>query len=68
MIFSSYGGMNSCGLRQADQLGRLIDALVEPAKLESGTVEPKLEPFVIAAFLQDVALLSVDGAVCPRRH
>ena len=43
-------------LRQTDQLGRLIEALFELAKLESGTVAPKLEPFVIAELLQDVAL------------
>lgn len=43
-------------LRQADQLGRLIDALFELAKLESGTVTPRLEPFVVAELLQDVAL------------
>jgi two-component system OmpR family sensor kinase len=43
-------------LRQTDQLGRLIDALFELAKLESGTVTPKLEPFVVAELLQDVAL------------
>ena len=46
----------SVALRQADQLGRLIDALFELAMLESGTVAPKLEPFVIAELLQDVAL------------
>ena len=63
MMLSSYGGINSCGLRQTHQLGRLIDAQFEPAKLESGTVAPKLEPFVIAEFLQDVALLSMDGAL-----
>jgi len=43
-------------LSQADQLGRLIDALFELAKLESGTVTPRLEPFVVAELLQDVAL------------
>src|SRR6267142_3682379 len=43
-------------LRQTDQLGRLIDALFELAKLESGTVTPRLEPFVVAELLQDVAL------------
>jgi two-component system OmpR family sensor kinase len=43
-------------LRQTDQLGRLIDALFELAKLESGTVTPHLEPFVVAELLQDVAL------------
>src|SRR5260370_39564875 len=46
----------SVALRQTDQLGRLIDALFELAKLESGTVTPKLEPFVVAELLQDVAL------------
>ena len=43
-------------LRQTDQLGRLIDALFELAKLESGAIAPKCEPFVIAELLQDVAL------------
>jgi two-component system OmpR family sensor kinase len=43
-------------LRQTDQLGRLIEALFDLAKLESGTVTPKLEPFVVAELLQDVAL------------
>jgi signal transduction histidine kinase len=43
-------------LRQADQLGRLIDALFELARLESGAVEPHLEVFPIAELLQDVAL------------
>jgi signal transduction histidine kinase len=42
-------------LRQADQLGRLIDALFELAKLESGTVAPRLEEFAIAELLQDIA-------------
>jgi two-component system, OmpR family, sensor kinase len=46
----------SVALQQTDQLGRLIDALFELAKLESGTVTPKLEPFVVAELLQDVAL------------
>jgi two-component system OmpR family sensor kinase len=46
----------SVALRQTDQLGRLIDALFDLAKLESGTVTPKLEPFVVAELLQDVAL------------
>lgn len=43
-------------LSHADQLGRLIDALFELAKLESGTITPRLEPFVVAELLQDVAL------------
>jgi two-component system, OmpR family, sensor kinase len=42
-------------LRQADHLGRLIDALFELAKLESGTVAPRLEEFAIAELLQDIA-------------
>jgi two-component system, OmpR family, sensor kinase len=46
----------SVALSQADQLGRLIDALFELAKLESGTIAPRLEPFVVAELLQDVAL------------
>jgi len=41
-------------LRQADQLGRLVDALFELARLESGTVAPKVESFSIAELLQDV--------------
>lgn len=43
-------------LRQADQLGRLIDALFELARLESGSVIPAFEPLAIAELLQDVAL------------
>jgi signal transduction histidine kinase len=43
-------------LRQADQLGRLIDALFELARLESGTIVPAIEPIPIAEVLQDVAL------------
>ena len=43
-------------LRQADQLGRLIDALFELARLESGTVVPKMEPVSIAELLQDLAM------------
>jgi signal transduction histidine kinase len=43
-------------LRQADQLGRLIDALFELARLEAGIVVPTLEPVAIAELLQDVAL------------
>ena len=43
-------------LRQADQLGRLIDALFELARLESGTIVPAIEPISIAELLQDVAL------------
>lgn len=43
-------------LRQADQLGRLIDALFELARLESGTVVPSIEAVSIAELLQDVAL------------
>jgi two-component system OmpR family sensor kinase len=43
-------------LRQADQLGRLVDALFELARLESGTVAPKLEAFAIAELLQDIVL------------
>ena len=42
-------------LRQADLLGRMIDALFELAKLESGTVVPKQESFAVAEWLQDVA-------------
>ena len=49
-------GHLTVALRQTDQLGRLIDALFELAKLESGTTAPKFEPFVIAEHLQDVAL------------
>lgn len=43
-------------LRQADQLGRLVDALFELARLESGTVAPQLEAFSIAELLQDIAI------------
>ena len=43
-------------LRQADQLGRLVDALFELARLESGTVVPALERVAIAELLQDIAL------------
>ena len=43
-------------LRQADQLGRLIDALFELARLESGMVVPAIEAVSIAELLQDVAL------------
>jgi signal transduction histidine kinase len=43
-------------LRQADQLGRLIDALFELARLEAGIVVPQLESVNIAELLQDVAL------------
>lgn len=42
-------------LQQTDQLGRMIDALFELAKLESGTVVAKQEPFAVAEWLQDVA-------------
>ena len=42
-------------LGQADQLGRMIDALFELAKLESGSVVAKQEPFAVAEWLQDVA-------------
>jgi signal transduction histidine kinase len=42
-------------LRQADQLGKLIDALFELARLESGTVVPVIEAVSIAELLQDVA-------------
>jgi signal transduction histidine kinase len=43
-------------LRQANQLGRLIDALFELARLESGSIVPKIEPVSIAELLQDVAM------------
>jgi two-component system OmpR family sensor kinase len=43
-------------LRQANQVGRLIDALFELARLESGTVVPKIEHVSIAELLQDVAM------------
>jgi signal transduction histidine kinase len=43
-------------LRQANQLGRLIDALFELARLESGTVVAKMEPVAIAELLQDIAM------------
>ena len=43
-------------LRQANQLGRLIDALFELARLESGTIVAKIEPVAIAELLQDIAM------------
>ena len=43
-------------LRQADQLGRLVDALFELARLESGAVVPTLEPVCIGEFLQDISV------------
>jgi signal transduction histidine kinase len=43
-------------LRQADQLGRLIESLFELARLEAGIVVPHLESVNIAELLQDVAL------------
>jgi signal transduction histidine kinase len=43
-------------LRQADQLGRLIDSLFELARLEAGCIVPQLESVNIAELLQDVAL------------
>jgi signal transduction histidine kinase len=43
-------------LRQAEQLGRLIEALFELARLESGTVAIKIEPVSIAELLQDVGM------------
>lgn len=43
-------------LRQAEQLGRLIEALFELARLESGGVSVKLEPILIAELLQDIAM------------
>ena len=49
-------GYLKVALRQTDQLGRLIDALFELARLESGTIVPKLEPVVIAEMLHDVAM------------
>jgi signal transduction histidine kinase len=46
----------SVALSQAHQLGRLIDALFDLARLESGAVIPKFEPFAVAELLQDVVL------------
>jgi signal transduction histidine kinase len=43
-------------LSQAHQLGRLIDALFDLARLESGAIIPKFEPFAVAELLQDVVL------------
>lgn len=43
-------------LRQAEQLGRLIEALFELARLESGTVAIKIEPVSIAELLQDIGM------------
>lgn len=42
-------------LNQTDQLGRMIDALFELARLESGSIVPNQEPFEVAEWLQDVA-------------
>ena len=49
-------------LRQADQLGRLIDALFELARLESGAIVPAIEPISIAELLQDVAICARHAA------
>jgi signal transduction histidine kinase len=46
----------SVALRQVHQLGRLIDALFDLARLESGAIIPKFEPFAVAELLQDVVL------------
>jgi len=43
-------------LRQAEQLGRLIEALFELARLESGSVAVKIEPVSIAELLQDIGM------------
>jgi len=43
-------------LRQAEQLGGLIEALFELARLESATVAIKMEPVSIAELLQDVGM------------
>ena len=43
-------------LRQAEQLGRLVEALFELARLESGAVSVQLEPVSIAELLQDVGM------------
>jgi two-component system OmpR family sensor kinase len=43
-------------LRQAEQLGGLIEALFELARLESGTVAIKIEPVSIAELLQDIGM------------
>ncbi len=43
-------------LRQAEHLGRLVDALFELARLESGAVTVKIEPVSIAELLQDVGM------------
>jgi signal transduction histidine kinase len=43
-------------LRQAEQLGRLVEALFELARLESGTAAVKIEPVSIAELLQDIGM------------
>jgi signal transduction histidine kinase len=43
-------------LRQAEQLGRLIEALFELARLESGSGAVKIEPVSIAELLQDIGM------------
>ncbi len=43
-------------LRQADQLGRLIESLFELARLESGIMEIRREAVSIAELLQDISL------------
>jgi signal transduction histidine kinase len=43
-------------LRQAEQLGRLIEALFELARLESSSIALKLEPVSIAELLQDIGM------------
>jgi len=42
-------------LRQADQLGRLVDALFDLAQLEAGAVVPAPEPVCLGEFLQDIS-------------
>ena len=43
-------------LRQADQMGRLVNALFDLARLESGAVAPQFEVISIAELLQDIAM------------
>jgi len=43
-------------LRQAEQLGRVIEALFELARLESGSVAVKIEPVSVAELLQDIGM------------
>jgi len=53
---ASCGHTSTSRCDQTDQLGRLIDALFETRQTGIRHRPPKLEPFVVAELLQDVAL------------